>query len=258
MPVRLGTLDAARTNMVEGESKGLEGLLLGGHYRIGPRIGEGTFGFVHRATHELLGTSFAVKILRPEFVGDPVVRRRFLDEARALSRLVHENVVPVRHVGEDGERLYLAMEWRLDLPSIGAGALIGVLWIATRPAIDTSNLDLAAGLAAMSPIAFLVWAVCRVVGTTLLVPLVEELFFRGYILRRLDRGGAGMRVVAVTVSTALFAFFHDRWLVAALAGVVFALLALRRHRTADAVLAHATANACIAAWAIGNGDWSVI
>ena len=54
------------------------------------------------------------------------------------------------------------------------------------------------------------------------MPLVEELLFRGYLLARIDRGGPALRVLAIVVSSALFAAMHDRWLVALLAGVVFA------------------------------------
>ena len=51
---------------------------------------------------------------------------------------------------------------------------------------------------------------------------------------------------------------HERWLVATLAGVVFALVYLRRGRLADAIAAHMVANLIVAGWAVATGDWAAI
>ncbi|MFT6773203.1 MAG: exosortase E/protease (VPEID-CTERM system) [Paracoccaceae bacterium] len=159
-------------------------------------------------------------------------------------------------------RLYLRLEWRLDPLSIAAGATIGAMWLAAQvtgaaPG-DAGPAPLTGALMAMSPAAFAIWATARVIGTTALAPMIEELFFRGYLLRRLDIGGTAMRVVALAVSSGLFAALHDRWLLAAIAGLAFGLLALRRGRVTDAVQAHVAANGLIAVWAVMTGDWTVI
>jgi serine/threonine-protein kinase len=83
---------------------------IGGHYRLRKKLGEGAFGEVYEAQHELLEQQFAVKILKPELCEDQDVRNRFLDEARALIRFSHPNVVQLRHVGEHEGRLYLVMD----------------------------------------------------------------------------------------------------------------------------------------------------
>ncbi|MFM8979435.1 MAG: protein kinase domain-containing protein [Planctomycetia bacterium] len=84
---------------------------LGGHYRLLRKLGEGAFGEVYAARHELLGQDFAVKLLKPELCSQQEVRDRFLDEARALIRFSHPNVVQLRHVGEQDGRLYLVMDF---------------------------------------------------------------------------------------------------------------------------------------------------
>ena len=98
----------------------------------------------------------------------------------------------------------------------------------------------------------------RIAGTVLFVPVIEELFFRGYLQSRLDIGGWPGKALAIVVPTAAFAALHGRYLEAGTAGVIFALLVMRRGRLADAIAAHAVANALIAAVAAWRGDWGLI
>ena len=105
---------------------------------------------------------------------------------------------------------------------------------------------------------FVIWVITRVLGTIVLVPLIEELFFRGYVLKRIDTGGMAMRLLAIAVSSGLFAALHDRWIAAAIAGVIFGLLYLRKGRLADAIQSHAVANGIIAGWALVSQNWAVI
>ena len=138
--------------------------------------------------------------------------------------------------------------------SVVAGGLIGVAWIVTAPAADPPSealLSLGAGV-------FALWAGMRILGTVALVPVIEELFFRGYVQARLDRGTVVSRIIAIAVSAGLFALVHGRWIEAGLAGVVFSLVYMRNGRLADAMAAHAVANAVIAAVALWRGDWALI
>jgi serine/threonine-protein kinase len=83
---------------------------IGDHYLLVEKLGEGAFGEVYRARHDLLGQEFAVKLLKPEMSESKDSRDRFLDEARALIAFSHPGVVQVRHVGEANGRLYLVMD----------------------------------------------------------------------------------------------------------------------------------------------------
>lgn len=151
-------------------------------------------------------------------------------------------------------RPFLGLDWRLDPVALLAGAAVGAGWVA----LAQPGAAPLPGLEALSAGALAAWVVVRVLGTSLLVPVVEEAFFRGYLLARLDTGGLPMRIAAVAVSTAAFALLHGRIVEAGLAGVVFALVMLRRGRLGDAILAHAVANAIVAAAALLSGDWSLI
>jgi serine/threonine-protein kinase len=68
-------------------------------YRIGPEIGRGGVGVVHRGWDIRLAREVAFKALMPEHVGRPQVTRRFLDEAGITCRLHHPGVVSVHDLG---------------------------------------------------------------------------------------------------------------------------------------------------------------
>lgn len=67
-----------------------------------------------------------------------------------------------------------------------------------------------------------------------------------------------MRIIAVALSSALFAALHGRWIVAGLARVIFALVMLHRGRLGDAVQAHLAANLIVALWALLRFDFALI
>ena len=138
--------------------------------------------------------------------------------------------------------------------SVLAGIGVGLGWIVTAPPAE----PMPEALAGLGAGAFAIWAVLRILGTVALVPVIEELIFRGYVQARIDRGTPLSRVAAIAISAGLFALVHDRWIEAALAGVVFSLLYMRTGRLADAIAAHASANALIAAVALWKGDWGLI
>lgn len=146
---------------------------------------------------------------------------------------------------------YLA---RPDRVAVAGGLAVAALWIARAPAPETPP----EALMALSGRMFALWAAARILGTVVLVPVIEELFFRGYVQARLDNGRPARRAVAIALSAALFAALHGRWLEAGAAGVLFSLIYLRRGRLADAIAAHAVANAVIAAVAAWRGDWTLI
>lgn len=155
---------------------------------------------------------------------------------------------------------FLKLDWRVDPWAVGSGLAIALVWVLVDPPEAAGDSALAAALAQMSGPVLAIWIVARVLGTSIAVPLIEEVLFRGYMLDRLGARAGGLRMVlAVVLSSAAFAALHDRWLLAALAGVVFAGLVLRRDgRLVDAIVSHAVANAAIAAYAMRSGDWSVI
>ncbi|MEM9194414.1 MAG: protein kinase [Myxococcota bacterium] len=102
-------------------SANLQGRTFGGRYQIGPRIGEGGLGAVHRATDLRLKRTVAVKVLHARLNTDPGLRERFDREIRMLSRLSHPNIVGVVDSGFDEGTFmaFLVMEF-LEGEHLGA------------------------------------------------------------------------------------------------------------------------------------------
>ncbi|MEO1271027.1 MAG: protein kinase, partial [Myxococcota bacterium] len=95
------------------ENKGL----YGGRYRIGQKVGQGGVGAVFRAVQEPLGRHVALKILRPEYSRNPLVRRRFTREARAVAGLNHPNIATIFDFGVEADgTLFIAMEFIEGVP----------------------------------------------------------------------------------------------------------------------------------------------
>ncbi|MDB4962107.1 MAG: serine/threonine protein kinase [Myxococcales bacterium] len=82
-----------------------------GKYKIHDQIGEGGMGVVYRASHVVLGSPAAVKVLLPQFTKDPVVLERFFTEAKAASAIRHVGITDVFDYGRlSDERAFIAME----------------------------------------------------------------------------------------------------------------------------------------------------
>ena len=89
----------------------LLGQTLMGRYSIQKKLGEGGMGAVYLATHNLLDKQVALKILHGEFARKPDLVERFIQEAKAASRIRHENVIDISDFGITPEGLvFFAME----------------------------------------------------------------------------------------------------------------------------------------------------
>ncbi|TPV95912.1 MAG: hypothetical protein B7733_07415 [Myxococcales bacterium FL481] len=96
---------------VQDHAQTLIGSVIAGRYRIRRLIGDGGMGSVFEAEHLALGSLVALKILKPDFCRDAANTERFLQEARAASRIAHEGVVYITDFGEvPGGSAYIAME----------------------------------------------------------------------------------------------------------------------------------------------------
>ena len=81
-----------------------------GQYQIESQIGIGGMGVVYKAVDKHLEREVALKLLSPLYSMDDNARKRFLSEAKAISKLDHPNVCTIFDMGEsDNKQLYFAM-----------------------------------------------------------------------------------------------------------------------------------------------------
>jgi uncharacterized protein len=101
----------------------------------------------------------------------------------------------------------------------------------------------------------------RLAGAALLVPLLEELFWRSFLMRWVQQpvfeslAPARVGLRAVVITTFLFMLAHTLWLAAILAGLAYAWLYIRTGRLWTAVIAHAVTNGALGAWVVMTGNW---
>ena len=88
-------------------------LALEGKYVLERRLGEGGMGIVYKAHHRFLKTTRAIKIIRPELVGnDSSFATRFHQEAMAAAAIGHPNIISVPDFGFLEEKIpFIVMEF---------------------------------------------------------------------------------------------------------------------------------------------------
>ena len=101
----------------------------------------------------------------------------------------------------------------------------------------------------------------RWVGASLMVPVMEELFWRSFLMRwianaqfeRVDPQRVGLK--AIVLSTFVFMLAHTLWLAAIVAGLAYAWLYVRTGKLWVAVVAHAVTNGALGIWVVFTGNW---
>ena len=158
---------------------------------------------------------------------------------------------------------YAAMDWlrKPSLFAIATAAAATIIWIffsarlpynpGPMPHLQSAPLTVS-----------IAWLSFRVIGGVLAAPFVEELAFRGFLLRRiqspefasLDPRRCGW--LAIAISSAVFGLLHgSQFIPGTIAGALFAAAYIRSGKLGDSVAAHALTNLLLAVVVAGTGDW---
>ena len=155
--------------------------------------------------------------------------------------------------------------WRPSAIAVLLGVAVVPLWLLLVHPSPGGDAHFANGLAALPPGGRATWLAARVLGATLLVPVIEELAFRGFLLRRLhaadfDRVSytAAVRPVPLVASAAAFGALHSSFVAGTIAGLAYGLALIPRGRLLDAVAAHAVTNAILIGYALMTSSWYLI
>jgi eukaryotic-like serine/threonine-protein kinase len=87
------------------------GTVLSGRYRLEAKLGSGGMSTVYLARDGTLDRQVAVKVMHREMSEQPDQLERFRQEARAVAKISHPNVVAVIDAGEDGGHPYIVFEY---------------------------------------------------------------------------------------------------------------------------------------------------
>ncbi len=114
------------------------------HYRVLDRLGAGAMGVVYRARDERLDRDVALKVLAPGLLANEQARKRFRQEARALSRINHPNIATIHDFDSQAGVDLLAMEY-VPGETLSDMTVRGAV---PEPEVVRLGLQLAEGLAA--------------------------------------------------------------------------------------------------------------
>jgi uncharacterized protein len=104
--------------------------------------------------------------------------------------------------------------------------------------------------------------IVRWIGAMLVVPVMEELFWRSFLMRWIQSPtfesvppqSVGLK--AIVLCTFVFTLAHTQWLAAAIAGVAYALLYIRTGKLWVAIIAHVATNVALGVWVVASEQWS--
>lgn len=167
------------------------------------------------------------------------------------------------------------LRWNLSWEAVVVGVGIFVVWVGLDPLLvrlgfahSYPKLNLGGGAAwnptaefgAGSALAGFFLGV-RLAGSALLVPMLEEVFFRSFLYRYVEK--ADFLTVplrhfsprAFLITAAIFGLEHREWLAGILAAFAYQGLVIRKNRIGDAVTAHAITNWLLGLWVIWKGAW---
>jgi CAAX prenyl protease-like protein len=104
--------------------------------------------------------------------------------------------------------------------------------------------------------------VIRIAGAAVVVPIMEELFWRSFLMRwieetdfeKVDPSQVGLKSFVITI--VLFGFEHNLWLAGIVAGAAYSALFMRHRTLWSPILAHAVTNGLLGVWVVSTGSWS--
>ncbi len=149
--------------------------------------------------------------------------------------------------------------------SISVGIAVFGLWIGLDKAIPYPHLGARTGLNPFSALendaARALFLCSRFYGLVLMVPLMEELFWRSFLLRyatepEFEKLPVGtFSNVAFALVAGAFGLAHSEWLVAIIAAAIYALLLRKTESLFACIIAHGVTNLCLGIYVLSSGDW---
>ncbi|HVM46985.1 MAG TPA: CAAX prenyl protease-related protein [Candidatus Acidoferrum sp.] len=159
------------------------------------------------------------------------------------------------------------MRWRISWEAVVVGVAIFVIWVGLDGYYPRlTKLDAGtnpfAQFGAGSAVAWF-YVTVHLVGMSVIVPPVEELFYRSFLYRyfvKLDFQSMPLgrfHALSFVVTSVIFGLMHpDRWVAGIICGLAYQWLVVRKDRLGDAMTAHGLTNLLLGLWILWKGAWT--
>jgi CAAX prenyl protease-like protein len=153
------------------------------------------------------------------------------------------------------------------------GAIVFLFWIILVPIDEVKNQNFLNQIN-NAPLGITIfWLICRIIGASIIVPIAEELAFRGLFLPNMltwlydfltripfktspKIALVVSTLVSLTLSSILFGILHTDLLAGSIAGLGFGIAFLYRRKLVDAIVAHAFTNGLLVIDVVYFGNWA--
>ncbi len=195
------------------------------------------------------------------WIGTGLLTQMFSPEFRWLYPL---SVLLVGGLLYRNKEQYAFLRTKLNPVPFIVGALVFVFWITMIPHDPIVSDKFETSLFGVPPLATILWLLFRVIGTTLMVPILEELAFRGFMQPQIQEYVQDKFVLSktlsfifsLTITSLAFGLMHSEWAAGTVAGICYGLLRQWRGKVGDAVIAHGFTNFLLAIYVLIFGYWS--
>jgi hypothetical protein len=169
------------------------------------------------------------------------------------------------------------MRWSFSAEAVIVGIAVFVIWVGisgdwTTQASLLSKLGLTHSSTATTP----VWnpeasfgpalagffIAVRILGSALVVPPIEEAFYRSFLYRYFASPNFlsvplnKFLPVPFLATAAVFGISHNEWLAGIICGAAYQWLVIRKNRLGDAMTAHAITNFLLGVWVVWRHAWN--
>jgi CAAX prenyl protease-like protein len=148
------------------------------------------------------------------------------------------------------------------LGSVLIGVVIFVLWINLAEGWMLLG-DMGAGYRPLDASGQLDWRLIalRIAGAALVVPVMEELFWRSFLQRWVQQQDfialepARIGFKALFIASTLFAVEHTQWFAGLLAGLAYGWLYVRTGNLWAPIISHAVTNGLLGVYVVATSNW---
>lgn len=171
------------------------------------------------------------------------------------------------------------MKWAFSWEAVVVGVAVFVMWVGIDPFVPGQK-DLLVKLGLSKPpegpvpqwnpfahfgeASAIGWffVIARILGSSLVVPPLEEVFYRSFIYRWIAKQDFELVPLSLfswksfLITSVVFGFAHNEWLAGILCGFAYQGLVIWKGRLGDAMTAHGITNFLLGLWVVWKGAWN--